>query len=82
MEDMSLQNMALTGVGLLACLVFIVAFIVLIAIIWWQIFKKAGYHPAMGLLMIVPIVNIVMIFILAFARWPIYEKLSQSAVKK
>ena len=81
MEDMSLQNMALAGVGLLVWLVFIVAFIVLIAIIWWQIFKKAGYHPALGLLMLIPPLNIIMFFILAFGRWPIYEKLSQSAAK-
>ena len=37
---------------------------------FWMIFKKAGFHPALALLMIVPLANIVMLFVLAFARWP------------
>lgn len=41
-------------------------------VVWpfWRIFKKAGYHGALGLLMIVPVVNLVMILFLAFAKWP------------
>jgi ABC-type transport system involved in cytochrome bd biosynthesis fused ATPase/permease subunit len=47
------------------------------AIISCMIFAKAGYHWAMGLLMIVPIANIIMPFVLAFGKWPIKKELEQ-----
>ena len=36
---------------------------------FWQIFKKAGMTPALSLLMILPLVNLVMLYVLAFSRW-------------
>ncbi len=39
-----------------------------------RIFRKAGYPPALGFLMIVPFVNLVMLLILAFIDWPLYDK--------
>lgn len=71
------------GVGnflmnLIIVITFILSFLVLMILIWWRIFKKAGYEPALSLLMIVPIVNIVMLFVIAFGKWPIYEKLTSS----
>ena len=41
---------------------------------YWFIFRKAGYHPALSLLMVVPIASIIMLFFLAFAEWPILKK--------
>jgi len=78
MEQAAPLDLIGMGVVFLVVLIFILAFLVLTIIIWCQIFKKAGYHPAMGLLMLLPPVNIVMLFVLAFSRWPIYERLSQS----
>ena len=43
--------------------------------IFCKIFSKAGYCWALGLLMLVPIVNIVMPFILALGDWPIRKEL-------
>ncbi|MCZ6598825.1 MAG: hypothetical protein O7B99_14400 [Planctomycetota bacterium] len=40
-----------------------------------RIYSKAGYHGAMGVLMLVPVVNVVMLFQLAFSRWPIEREL-------
>ena len=40
-----------------------------------KIFSKAGFSWALGLLMLVPIANIVMFFYLAFAEWPIQREL-------
>lgn len=37
---------------------------------FWKIFSKAGFNGALSLLMVVPIVNVFMIFFLAFADWP------------
>ena len=39
-------------------------------LIFCKIFYKAGYSWALGLLMLVPIANIIMLFVLAFAEWP------------
>jgi hypothetical protein len=41
---------------------------------FWFIFRKAGYHPALSLLMMVPFVDIVMKFFLAFSDWPSLKK--------
>ena len=40
-----------------------------------RIFGKAGYHWALGLLILVPIVNIIIPFYLAFADWPVQRQL-------
>jgi hypothetical protein len=45
------------------------------ALIYCKIFSKAGYSWALGLLMLVPIANIVMPFVLAFGHWPILKEL-------
>ena len=50
-------------------------------IIWpfWRIFTKAGFNGALSLLMLVPLVNLVMIFFLAFAEWPALKETGQDA---
>ncbi|MBW7988490.1 MAG: hypothetical protein FVQ84_00480 [Planctomycetes bacterium] len=45
------------------------------ALIYCKIFSKAGYCWALGLLMFVPIANIIMPFVLAFGDWPIQKEL-------
>jgi len=42
------------------------------------VFRKAGHHWALGLLMLVPLVNIVMLVHLALGRWPIEDKLDKA----
>lgn len=37
---------------------------------FWRIFRRAGFAGALSLLMFIPVVNIAMLFFLAFARWP------------
>ena len=37
---------------------------------YWFIFRKAGFHPALSLLMIVPVAGVIMRFYLAFVDWP------------
>ena len=44
-------------------------------LIYCKIFSKAGYSWALGLLMLVPIANIIMAFFLAFADWPVCREL-------
>ena len=47
------------------------------ALIWCKLFSKAGFHWALGLLLLVPIANIVVPFFLAFGDWPIQKELRQ-----
>ena len=42
-----------------------------------KIFSKAGYCWALGLLIILPLVNIIMAFYLAFADWPVLKELRE-----
>jgi len=61
-------------------LIIFVIFIALVvaiitALIYCKIFSKAGYSWALGLLMLVPIANIIMPFVLAFGDWPILKEL-------
>ncbi|MCX5637048.1 MAG: hypothetical protein NTX52_05055 [Planctomycetota bacterium] len=55
----------------------LVALLVITAVVYCRIFHKAGYHWALGLLMLVPIVCIIMPFVLAFGEWPIHKELQR-----
>src|SRR5438034_7866027 len=72
---------AMASFGLIAGIIGIVS-IVFAVIVWWRIFSKAGYNGALSLLMFIPIANLVMILILAFAEWPIYAELNQDRKSK
>lgn len=37
---------------------------------FWKIFSKAGFPGALSLLTLIPIVNMLTIYFLAFAKWP------------
>jgi len=55
-----------------------IMFIPLLIIIWYflivlpftKIYEKAGYSPWMAILMIIPLVNVLMLYFLAFSHWP------------
>src|SRR6266851_3874890 len=66
---------ALTGI-ILSSVIFSLVAIIFAVVIYWRIFAKAGYSGALGLLMFVPIANIIMLCILAFGEWPIYRELN------
>jgi hypothetical protein len=38
---------------------------------YWMIFKKAGFPPFLGILMVVPGVNIALLYVLAFSQWKV-----------
>jgi len=64
---------AATGVALLPILILVIGIpvaLLLSVLPFWFICKKAGFHGALSLLMLVPIANIVLPFVLAFAEWP------------
>lgn len=49
--------------------VFGLIFMAIIIIPYWMIWKKAGFSPWLSLLMLLPMVNFVMLYMLAFTEW-------------
>src|SRR5437588_4541690 len=66
---------AFTGI-FLSSVIFSLIAIIFAVVIYWRIFSKAGYSGALGLLMFVPIANIIVLCILTFGQWPIYKELN------
>ena len=46
----------------------------LLIIPFWQLFSKAGYSGWWSLLMIVPLANLIALYVLAFSNWPTLKK--------
>jgi len=63
--------MIFVALVILTCLIVAV----IKALIFCKIFSKAGYCWALGLLMLVPIANIIMPFVLAFGDWPVQKEM-------
>ena len=63
------------GIMELIIIVFVLVFTFFPIIAVWKIVEKAGYPPAMSLLGVIPILNLVMLFIFAFSEWPIEKEL-------
>ena len=56
--------------GMPAFMPIVMVLIALIVIIpFMTIFSKAGYSKWLGLLMVVPVVNIIALYFLAFSNW-------------
>ena len=72
----ALGPMAVLIIVILA-LTFSLIVVIVKAVIYCKIFSKAGYHWALGLLVLVPLLNIVMPFVLAFGQWPILTELDE-----
>ena len=64
---------AATWVALLPILFLVIGIpvtLLLVVLPFWFICKKAGFHGALSLLMLVPVANVVLPFVLAFVEWP------------
>ena len=48
--------------------------LLIIVLPFWQIFSKAGLPGALSLLMVFPIVNLIVLYYLAFSKWPLEKK--------
>lgn len=58
--------------------VLLVVTLVVLAIAFWQFLRKAGFTPALGLLMLVPLVNLGVALWLAFTEWPLTRELERT----
>jgi hypothetical protein len=67
--------MGILGATEILLILFVVLiFTIIVLIPYWRIFRKAGFQPPLSLLMILPLVNVVMLYYLAFAEWPSLRK--------
>ena len=51
---------------------------VLVILAWWRIFHRVGWSPWLSVLFLVPVANLVMLFIFAVTRWPIERETETS----
>ena len=65
MQDYGLGEYTVWHVALLAVLIFLWVFPL------WRILGKAGYTPPISLFAIFPVLGMILLWWLAFARWPI-----------
>jgi hypothetical protein len=56
-------------IHLLIILMISLPVLLLVGVPFWRIFRKAGFSPPFSLLMPIPLVDLVMIYVLAFAPW-------------
>ena len=63
-QHIAMAMMAILPVIVLVCLAILI-------IPFWFICKKAGFSPWLSLLNIVPLGNLVLLYVLAFAEWKV-----------
>jgi hypothetical protein len=51
--------------------IFAIIGIFIYIIPFWMIFKKAGFSPWFALLLFIPLANIIILYVLAFAQWKV-----------
>jgi hypothetical protein len=51
---------------------------VIMLILWWKVFSKAGYAGALALLTLVPVFgDLILLCILAFGKWPVRREIER-----
>lgn len=50
--------------------IMLVVWVALIVPPFWMIFSKAGFSGWLALLMLVPVANLITLWVVAFMRWP------------
>ncbi len=65
--DPQMQGSA--GLALLQLIFFLIG-MAIIVIPFWKIYSKAGFSKWLSLLMIVPLINLIVLYVVAFSAWP------------
>lgn len=50
---------------------FMIICVAVVVIPLWQICKKAGFSPLLSLLVVIPFGGLILLYVLAFARWKV-----------
>jgi len=62
----SVEQYGFGAVGIIPILILLA----LVVVPYWKIWQRTGHSGAWGLLMLVPIANIISLWVLAFKDWP------------
>ena len=70
----------LGGMGLPEMLIVLSFLLLGLLVVWpaWRILTRVGLPPWMGILAVIPYVNVVLLFYVAFTEWPIDRELRAS----
>ncbi|SFK54251.1 hypothetical protein SAMN04488036_101309 [Shimia haliotis] len=63
-----MNNIGLPG------LILILVYVAVLVIPFWKLWKRTGHSPWLSLLMLVPLVNFISLYVLAFKAWPTENK--------
>jgi len=63
-----IQNMGLPS------LLMMVVYMAIVVVPFYQIWKRTGHNGWIAVLMLVPLVNVIMLYVIAFKQWPIEQK--------
>ena len=60
------MNQTMSGGGF----IWMIVMGIIMVVPFWKISKRAGFNGALGLLVLIPLVNLAFFYFLAFASWP------------
>ena len=63
------RRIAMTFLAILPVVILVVYIVIIVP--FWFICKKAGFSPWLSLINIIPLGNLILIYILAFAEWKV-----------
>ncbi len=63
-----------TIIRVIAGLLFVGVLIIVAIIPYWMIFKKAGFSPWLSILMAIPLVNIIVLYVVALSEWKVVPR--------
>jgi hypothetical protein len=66
------QYITVHGYGIGPLQLLIVAAVIIVP--FWQIFSKAGYSGWLSFLVLLPFINLIALYVLAFSDWPALRK--------
>jgi hypothetical protein len=65
---------SVTIIRIVAGLMFFVIMLPILVIPYWKIFSKAGFSAWLSLLILFPLVNLIVLYIVAFSEWKTIPK--------
>ncbi len=68
-DPAQIQHIVMAAMAIMP--IIILVFLAIVIIPYWFICKKAGFSPWLSLLNVIPLGNLVLIYVLAFADWKV-----------
>lgn len=70
METTTVESYEFSSIGIIPLLIILV----LAVIPYWKIWSRTGHSGAWSLLMLVPLANLISLWVLAFKKWPSVDR--------